>query len=711
MIDSHSLTPRDLSMFEKIGVGPKLLAKAKVKRVDDGEARELLALNGHFGDMAGVVFPYNSPQTGRRVSARLRRDHPEIEDGEEKNKYLAAYGDRRHLYFTPNAMDALADPTVPIVLVEAEKSALALCAWSERTGKKILPVAMGGCWGWRGRIGKVENANGERVDETGPLPELHYCANRLTYVLLDANCATNPKVQGARKALAANLTKIGAKVLILDLPGGDGINGPDDFLAVRGDEALAELFDSASPEPASELDRPYGFHLTSMGNAERFLRDCREDILWVEGSTLNSSGTFYCWEGQRWQPDNRKAMLLAKETVSNLKQLVSTAIEANQKSDAIKGLVSFWRSCENDHKVSEILSLARWDVAIKQGKFDSDPDLLGVKNGAIDLRTGVFRKASRADYITKQTNVVFDERATCPLWEEFLLDTTQGNHELVAYLGQCVGISLTGHTKEHLFFIVVGPGGTGKSTFFETIKYVWGDYAVGIDPNSIAASMKAEGGRARPDIARLPGVRLAFANETRKGLQLDAGLIKALTGGDTVQARHLYQAEFDFKPTHKLWLRTNEEPQFDGADTGMQRRVKKIPFVNEIKKTKPEDPDLPEKLRGEAAGILNWALRGLLAYQKYSLTEPTIITTETAEYIKSLDILAQFIEEQCDVGPTYRQPANKLYQQYRTWIENRGQKAVGSPRFRADLQAKGFKQEEDRSGIKIWYRILLKASD
>jgi hypothetical protein len=154
--------------------------------------------------------------------------------------------------------------------------------------------------------------------------------------------------------------------------------------------------------------------------------------------------------------------------------------------------------------------------------------------------------------------------------------------------------------------------------------FVWGDYAIGIDPNSLA-SMKAEGGRARPDIARLPGVRLAFANETRKGLQLDAGLIKALTGGDTVRARHLYQAEFDFKPTHKLWLRTNEEPQFDGGDTGMQRRVQKIPFTHEVKKSKAEDANLPEKLRAEAPGILNWAIRGSLSYQKHGLTEPAIV--------------------------------------------------------------------------------------
>jgi len=461
------------------------------------------------------------------------------------------------------------------------------------------------------------------------------------------------------------------------------------------------------PPDVTELDGPDGLHLTSLGNAERFLRDYRLDVRWVEGSTINSLGTFYCWHGQRWQADNARAMLLAKETVSNLKLLIKAAVEAGLKSDAIKGLVGFWRGCENDHKVSEILSLARWNLVVKQGQFDADPDLLGVKNGVVDLRTGAFRQATRDDLITKQCNVTFDESALCPQWEKFLLETTQSDLELICYLQQCAGISLTGHVQEHLFFIVVGPGGTGKSTFFETIKYVWGDYAIGIDPNSLAASTRAEGGRARPDIARLPGARLAFANESRKGLVLDAGLIKALTGGDTMQARHLYQAEFDFKPTHKLWLRTNEEPQFDGADSGMKRRVKKIPFVHVVKDSGQEDSSLPAKLCGEAAGILNWAIRGLLAYQKHGLQEPAIVQVETAEYLKSLDILAQFVEEECEVGP-YRQPAGELYKRYREWIDTRGQKALGSPRFKSDLEAKGFRWDKDRAGNKQWYGLRLR---
>ena len=71
-----------------------------VRRVSDREARDLLSLNGKPGDMSGLEFPYIDPHTGRRVTSRIRRDHPPLRaDGSPDGKYCAAYGDRRHLYF------------------------------------------------------------------------------------------------------------------------------------------------------------------------------------------------------------------------------------------------------------------------------------------------------------------------------------------------------------------------------------------------------------------------------------------------------------------------------------------------------------------------------------------------------------------------------------------------------------------------------------
>jgi hypothetical protein len=195
--------------------------------------------------MGGIAFPYLN-MTGQRVTCRVRRDNPEIEAGKEKNKYISAYGDRKHLYFPPGAAAKLRDSVTPIALVEAEKSSLALTAWAERAGMNLLAVAMGGCWGWRGRIGKAQNSHGERVDEYGPVSDLSCVDGRKVYVLLDANAATNPKVQQARVALIRELMKRKCEVLACNLPITAGVNGPDDFIAVRGDSAMTEVFANAT---------------------------------------------------------------------------------------------------------------------------------------------------------------------------------------------------------------------------------------------------------------------------------------------------------------------------------------------------------------------------------------------------------------------------------------------------------------------------------
>lgn len=238
---------QDIAIFAKLGISPELLERAGVERVTDRQARAGYGIVGS-GDMSGIAFPYWNPTAllsgeRRRNYVRVRRDHPEIDNGKPKKKYVAPYGDRKHLYFPPTP-DLFPEPSIPVILVEAEKSALALTAWCERKGRKMLPIAMGGCWGWRGQVGMQTTANGERVPETGALPDLNICREaRITYVLLDANCGSNPKVQAARAALVQQLRKQGAAVRVLDLPSADGVNGPDDYIAFCGDESMGNVID------------------------------------------------------------------------------------------------------------------------------------------------------------------------------------------------------------------------------------------------------------------------------------------------------------------------------------------------------------------------------------------------------------------------------------------------------------------------------------
>jgi hypothetical protein len=243
----------DLTMFARLGIPTELLAQAGVRRVTDSEARELFGIRGD-GDVAGIIFPYLDPSDGYRVTARLRRDNPEIVGDRAERKYVCPFGDRRILYFPSGAAALLADPTVSIVLVESEKAALAITAWAARRGRRIVAIAMGGCWGWRATIGKALNPDGERVPEKGPTPGLEHAANgRRVFALLDVNVATNEKVRAARTALVQQLRKQSADVVVLDLPSVPSVNGPDEFIALCGDEAMALVFEHPQIKPSESV--------------------------------------------------------------------------------------------------------------------------------------------------------------------------------------------------------------------------------------------------------------------------------------------------------------------------------------------------------------------------------------------------------------------------------------------------------------------------
>ncbi len=253
------LTAADVGAFHALGISQAILAAARVERVDDVDAHRLLSTR-RYGDLSGIVFPYVHPLTHQVVARRLRRDHPEVEGGKQKDKYIATYGDRRRLYFPPDCNGWLTDASVRLFVVEAEKSVLSLASAG------AFAIGTGGCWGWRGRIGKVEDAAGNRVDELGPLPDLNYVtwADRDVCIAFDSNAAANANVRAARRGLARELTGRGAVVHVVDVPAEPGINGPDDYVGAHGAAAFFALADAAATTDGKAWPQ------TEIGDAECF---------------------------------------------------------------------------------------------------------------------------------------------------------------------------------------------------------------------------------------------------------------------------------------------------------------------------------------------------------------------------------------------------------------------------------------------------------
>jgi putative DNA primase/helicase len=652
-----------LALFERLGIAPELLAEAHVQRVTDAEARDVYGITGSATkDMSGIVFPYFSISTGQRVTARIRRDNPEIEDGKEKEKYISAYGDRKHLHFPPNAKDKLQSHEMPIVLVEAEKSCLALVAWAERAGATLLPLGMGGCWGWRGRIGKVENAHGKRVDELGALADLSCCDGRKVYVLLDANVATNPKVRQAQTALVADLQKRNCETLLCDLPEVDGVNGPDDYIAVCGDDAMAQVFANAH----GQAERPAEFSDDAL--ALRFTVEHGSDLRYTA-----AWGRWSQWDGSRWKRD---ATRYAFDLARGICRMAASSCQKPHLASRIASAVT----------VAAVERLAQADRrhAATVEQWDADPWLLNTPAGVVDLRTGALRLANREDYVTKITNE--GPGGDCPRWRAFLARVTDGNEELQRFMQRMGGYALTGITREHALFFLYGTGANGKSVFLNTIAAVLGDYAKTAPIEAFVASASEH----HPtDLAGLQGARLVTAVETEDGRRWAESKLKALTGGDRIAARFMRQDFFEFAPQFKLVIAGNHKPGLRTVDEAMRRRFNLLPFTVTIPAAE-RDLQLADKLREEWSGILQWMIGGCLSWQREGLNAPAVVRDATAEYLAAEDALGSWLEECCVLDKCCSSTSAALFEGWKKWCEENGEQCRSQRAFSENLHSRGF---------------------
>ena len=296
----------------------------------------------------------------------------------------------------------------------------------------------------------------------------------------------------------------------------------------------------------------------------------------------------------------------------------------------------------------------------------------------------------RADLITRLCPVQYDPAARSPVWDRFLEQATGSDRDVSKFLQRAIGYSLTGATTEEVLFFVHGPGGSGKSTFLEAIKAVLGEYGKSADFETFIS--RRDAGTIRNDIAELAGRRFVVSIEVDEGKKLAEGLVKLLTGGDTVRARFLYQEAFDYVPQFKLWLAANHAPKVRHDDSAMWRRILRIPFDQVIPKEK-RDPSLKARLKDvneSGPAILAWAVEGCLRWQEERLQVPEAVSDATEQYRLDMDPLKDFIADCCVLHPAAWAPAAQLRHAYEEYCKQNGQKHLLPPReFTDGLKSRG----------------------
>ena len=228
----------------------------------------------------------------------------------------------------------------------------------------------------------------------------------------------------------------------------------------------------------------------------------------------------------------------------------------------------------------------------------------------------------------------------------------------------------------------------------EVLAWLLGDYAVAISTETLMTARR-DPQSASPDLMRLKGARLAFCNETGEGRHLDSNAVKQMTGFDTLTARPLYGAPVQFAPSHKLVMTGNHRPIIRETGEGFWRRLLLIGWPVTIPAAE-RDAALPDKLRAEGAGVMNWALDGLADFRiSGRLAIPDEARKATTEYRAEQDIVGEWLGEQLVIEDGARAEANEAYRCYCEWCRASGHRPMTKNALTRKLEDRGIKRGGD----------------
>ena len=322
-----------------------------------------------------------------------------------------------------------------------------------------------------------------------------------------------------------------------------------------------------------------------------------------------------------------------------------------------------------------------------QKKLDSNVYLIGFKNGIYDLKEMCFRDGLPSDYVSMSVGYDWktfngDEPVFHKIdkfFSEIQVEQDMKNYVLTLIASIFRGIP---DQKIHIW---TGSGGNGKSAVVNLIQMIMGQY-FGVVPITILTRKRGSSSGATPELADKFGKRLIIVQEPEHNDVIFVGVMKELSGKDTIQARPLYGDPFTYVPQFKWILTCNNLPNIPSSDDGTWRRLRATPFESKMVDANPvgplqflKDESLEEEFPKWTQAFM-WLI--LTKYykiydegvngKKYKYVEPDKVKLFTKNYKMDTDIFMEFIETNIKktdnrkdtVGFTY------LYDIFREWYKS-----------------------------------------
>lgn len=429
---------------------------------------------------------------------------------------------------------------------------------------------------------------------------------------------------------------------------------------------------------------------------------------------------FLVYNGAVWQESEIKAQGLSQELTE--KQLQEARLHVRQSQDELNAATERGNNAEiraakinlslqekyrtyalgrrKTDKVKATLTEARPMVEIDVKQLDADGYLLNTPGGAVDLRTGRIKPNAPGDLCTKITTVAPDT-ANAEIFAAFMERVTVGDRELERYLQEVAGMCAVGRVLRENLIIAYGEGGNGKSTLFNLLAHVLGDYSGALSAETLTANCRKN---KSPEYAELRGKRLIIAAELEEGMRLDTAIVKKLCSTDPILAEKKYKDPFTFIPSHTVVLHTNYLPKIGTTDKGTWDRIIAVPFKANFRGMKGEIKNYADYLFEHCGGaVLSWIIQGAQRFiaNGYDIKTPDCVKQAIEQYRTNNDWLESFLAECCEINPRYTQKSGELFARYKVYCDKTGEYKRSLADFKQALYSAGYETRKTMIGAMV----------
>ena len=415
-------------------------------------------------------------------------------------------------------------------------------------------------------------------------------------------------------------------------------------------------------KPEKHCRYPY----TDLGDG-RLLADCYKDVI----KYVPERKCWYVYRNGVWVQDlgGLQVAECCKELADALKLYAKRIEDEDLRANYTKHCKKWESRKARETIIKDACSIHPVSIT----EFDRNPNILNCKNGTLNLETMQFASHRPEDLLTKMAPVDYNPTAKCDRFERFIHEIMSGDDDKASFLQKALGYALSGNTMHECMFILHGETTrNGKSTICESVRKVLGTYGCSTTPETLGIKAFVNSHTPSDDLARLAGIRYVNISEPDQGLVLSAALVKALTGNNTITARHLYENSFEYAPRFKIFLDCNHLPIISDMTLFASGRLMIIPFDRHFS-VHEQDKTLKTEFAKPAvqSAILNWLIEGYTLLQKEGLTPPASVLAATGIYQEDSDYITQFMREQLIEIPGAEVRTSVVYSRYRRWCEDK----------------------------------------